>query len=95
MEETMQSNWNTFIKDLVYFTTRAPDKSDTSATRTTGVQHECNTSATGVIWLQHKYDVSAAQTTRMRHECYTNNASVTWVKKFDFDNTTSENIEWN
>ena len=49
MEETMQSNWNTFIKDLVYFTTRAPDKSDTSATRTTGVQHECNTSATGVI----------------------------------------------
>ena len=49
MEETMQSNWNTFIKDLVYFTTQAPDKSDTSATRTTGVQHECNTSATGVI----------------------------------------------
>ena len=49
MEETMQSNWNTFIKDLVYFTTRTPDKSDTSATRTTGVQHECNRSATGVI----------------------------------------------
>ena len=49
MEETMQSNRNTFIEDLVYFTIRAPDKSDTSATRTTGVQHECNTSATGVI----------------------------------------------
>ena len=66
------------INDLIYFTTRVPDTSDTSATRATGIRHECNTS-----------DTSAA---RVRRECYTNDASATRVKNFDFDNDTSENM---
>ena len=64
--------------DLVYFTTRVPDMSDTSVTRTTRVRqkrHKCNTSATQV-W----------------HECYTNDTSAKRMRIFDFDNDTSEKI---
>ena len=50
------------------------DTSDTSATRATGIQHECNISNT-----------SATQTTRVRHKCCTNDTSVKRVKIFDFD----------
>ena len=44
--------------DIVYFTTRVPDTSETSATR---VQHE---------W--HTCDTSEKRATRMRHGCHTN-----------------------
>ena len=64
--------------NLVYFTTLVSGTSDTSATRTTRAQHECNNSAT--------------RTTRVRHECYTNDTSATRVKHFGFHNNTSEDI---
>ena len=76
------------FKDLVYFTTRVSDTSDTSATRTTRVRHEYDTndtSATRVRHEQHECDTSATQTTRVRHECYTNDTSATRVRNFDFD----------
>ena len=41
--------------DLVYFTTRVADKSDTSATRTTRVQHEWDTSDTSATRVR-KFD---------------------------------------
>ena len=65
------------ISDLVYFTTRVPDTSDTSATRTARVQHE-----------RHECDTSATRARRVRHECY----RATRVKILDFDNSKSENI---
>ena len=58
-----------------------PDKSDTSATRATRMQHK-----------QREGDKSDMSAIRVRHECYTNDTSVTQVKKLDFDNDTSENI---
>ena len=64
--------------DLVCFTTRVPDTSDTSVTRVRHERHECNTSAT---W-----------TTRARHQCFTNDTSATQMKNFDFDNNMSENL---
>ena len=70
-----------FLKDLLYFTTRVLDTSDTSATRAIGVRHEWD-----------KSDTSATRVRHMRHDCYTNDTSVTQVKNFDSDNDTSENI---
>ena len=64
--------------DLVYFTTRVPDTSDTSATRATRVRHKCDSSAT--------------RTTRVRRECYSNDTSAKRMRYFDFDKETSENI---
>ena len=64
--------------DLVQFTTRMPDTSDTSATRVTRNQHECDTNNTSA--------------TQVRNECYTNDTSATRVKNFDFDNDTSKSI---
>ena len=57
-----------------------PDTSNTSATRATQMQHECDTS-----------NMSATQ---VRRECYTKDTSATGVrvKNFDFDNDTSKNI---
>ena len=55
--------------------------SDTSATRATRMQHECDTS-----------DTSATRVTRVRHECYTNDTSAIRVKNVDFDNHTRKNI---
>ena len=52
-------------RDLVSFTTRVPDTSDTSTTRATQMQHECDTSNTSA--------------TQVRHECYTNDTSATRV----------------
>ena len=63
-----------------------PDTSNSSATKTTRVQHEWDTSDTSAT----REPTSAAWTTRMRHECYTNNTSATRVKNFDFDNETSK-----
>ena len=37
-------------------------------------------------------DTSATRTVWVRRECYTNDTSAIRVKKFDFDNNTSENI---
>ena len=54
------------------------DTNDTSATKTTQVQHELDTS-----------DTSATQ---LWHECYTNDTSGTRVRIFDFDNDKSEKI---
>ena len=59
--------------DLVYFTTRVPDTSDTIATRTTQVRHDCdmnNTSATRVT-----------RATRVWHKCDTNDTSATWAPR--------------
>ena len=67
-----------FLNDLVYFTTRLPETSDTSATQ---VQHE-----------RHECDMSATWMTRVRHEWHTNDTSATGVKNFDFHNNTIENI---
>ena len=51
---------------------------DTSATRATRMQHECNT--------------IGKSATQVRYECYTNETSATRVKNFNFDNRTSKNI---
>ena len=67
--------------DLVYFTTRVLDTSDTNATRTTRVLHEWDSSDTNATRVLHK-----------PHECYTNDTSATRVKIFDFDNDKVENI---
>ena len=48
-------------------------------------QHECNTSATGLLNQRHECDASETQ-------CYTNDRSATRVKNFDFDNGTSKSI---
>ena len=69
--------------------------SDTSTTRATRVQHECDTSDTNetqATQVRHKCDTSATRTTRVQHECYRTNTSETRVKDFDFDNDTSKNI---
>ena len=69
-----------------------PDTSDTSATRATRMQHECDTnnaSVTRVRYDQHECDTSV---TRVRHEWYKNDTSTARVKNFDFDNDTSKNI---
>ena len=58
-----------------------PDTSDTSATRVTRMQYECETG-----------DASATRTTWVRHECYTKDTNATWVKNLDFDNDTGKNI---
>ena len=47
--------------DLVYFTTRWPDTSDTSGARLRREQHECDTSATPVPHERHEFDTSATQ----------------------------------
>ena len=65
-----------------------PDTSDASATRTTGMQQECDTSNTSEIRttrVRQKCDTSATLTTQVRHEGDTS-------KNFDFDNDTSKNI---
>ena len=61
---------------LIYNT--SADTSDTSATRATRMQHECDSSNTSM--------------TLVRHECYKNDTSTTRVKNFDFANDTSKNI---
>ena len=61
-----------------------PDTSDTSASRETRMQHECNTS-----------DTSVTSATRVQYECYTNDTSATRttrVKNFDFENDTGKNM---
>ena len=78
--------------DLVYFTTRVPGTSDTSATWVRQEWHECNTSETRATRVQHNCETSATRTIRVRHECYTNDTSATRVRNFNFDNDTSENI---
>ena len=55
-----------------------PDTSDTSATRATRNQHECDTNNTSA--------------TQVRNACYTNDTIATRVKNFDFDNATSKSI---
>ena len=57
-----------------------PDTSNTSATRATQMQQEC--------------DNSNMSATQVRRECYTKDTSATGVrvKNFDFDNDTSKNI---
>ena len=51
--------------DLVYFTTRVPETSNTSTTQVTRVKHECNTNNTSVAQVRHE-----------GHKC---NTSATWV----------------
>ena len=69
---------NSFLKDLVYLTTRVPDTSDTGATRVLRLFHDCNT--------------SVIRATRVQHEFCTNEKSAIRVKNFDFHNNTSENM---
>ena len=45
-----------------------PDTSDTSATRATRMQHECNTSNASAMQVWHEYNTSATQMTQVRHE---------------------------
>ena len=54
-----------------------PDTSDTSATRTTQMQHEC--------------DISDTSATRVRHECYTNDMSGTSTTRKHESNTSEKN----
>ena len=56
--------------DLVYFTTRVLDTSDTNATRTTRVLHEWDSSDTNAKRRHECYTnhTSAIRTTRVRHE---------------------------
>ena len=58
-----------------------PDTSNTSVTRATRMQNECDTSNT-----------SETRATRVRRKCYTNDTSVARVKEFDFDNDMGKNI---
>ena len=66
--------------DLVYFTTQVPETSDTN-----------DTSATRAVRLHRKCDRSVTRITRVQQERCMNDTSATRVKKFDFDNKTSEN----
>ena len=59
--------------DLVYFTIRVLNTSDTSSTWATQVQREYN-----------KSDTSETRPTRVLHDCFANNTSETRVKNFDF-----------
>ena len=64
-----------------------PDTSETSATRATRMQHECDTSNTSATRVRHECDTSETRATRVqyecypktrvRHECYTNDTSTT------------------
>ena len=58
-----------------------PDTSNTSATRATGMRHECDIS-----------DTSETRATGVRNEFYKNDTSATRVKIFYFDSDTSKNI---
>ena len=58
-----------------------PDTSDTSATRATQMQRECDSSNTSATRAGHE-----------RHECYTNDTGTARVRNFDFDNSTSKNV---
>ena len=58
----------TIKKDRVYFTTPVPDTSDMSATRTTRVEHKCNTNYTSATQVRHE-----------RHKCYTSTKRTTRV----------------
>ena len=58
-----------------------PNTSDTSATRTTEMQHQCDAS-----------DTSATRARHERHKCDTSATRTTRVGNFDFDNDTSKNI---
>ena len=69
--------WEDYM-NLVYFTTRVPDTSSTSATR---IRHGCDTndkSETQMRNEQHECDTSALRTTRVRSECYTRQATRVW-----------------
>ena len=87
-----QSSISPIISDLVYYTKQVPDTSDASATRTTRVRHEWDTSNKSVTRVLHERHECNTSATRVRHECYTNDTSMTRVKNFDFDKDTSENI---
>ena len=54
--------------DLVYFTTRVPQKRDTNVTKATRVRHECDTSATRVRHEQQECDTSTMQVLHKQHE---------------------------
>ena len=58
-----------------------PNTSDTSATRATEMQHQCDAS-----------DTSATRARHERHKCDTSATRTTRVGNFDFDNDTSKNI---
>ena len=72
--------------------------SGTNDTSATHEWHECNTSATLVIWVRHEWDTSDTNATQVRHECQTNNTSATRMTQvrhewnFDFYNDTGKNI---
>ena len=78
--------------DPVYFTTRVPDTSETSETRTTRVRHKCNTSETRATRVLHEFDTSATRVLHERYKYYTNDPSAKQVREFDFDNGMSDNI---
>ena len=69
------------VDDLVYFTTRVPDTSDTSPTWTTRVRQECNTSEMQATWVGHKCNTSATRMTRVQHKWYILILISTQVKK--------------
>ena len=64
------ANVTPFLLDLVYFTKRVPDKSDTSVTRVRHERQEWDTSetrATRVLHNRHECGTSATRTTRVRY----------------------------
>ena len=71
-----------YLQDLVCFTTRVPDTSNTSVTRVQFEEHKFYTSAKRATQAQHKRDTSETRTTQLRHEC---NMGV-HKKSFDFVN---------
>ena len=77
-----------FCIDLVYFTTRVPNTSDTSAAWTTQVRHEQETSETSVTRVR-KNNISA---TWMRYECGTKEPSPTRVRHEQHKYNMSENF---
>ena len=70
------------VNDLVYFTTRVSDTSDTSATRMIRVQHEYNTNNTSAIRVSQKGGTSATQMTRVQILILITTRMKTYYKKY-------------
>ena len=74
IRQILNQNFNLNVAlriNLINFTIRVPDTSDTNAIRTMRVRYECYanvTSATRATQARHKWGMSAAQTTRLRHK---------------------------
>ena len=71
--------------DLVYFATRLPDTSNTSAKRTTRVghkRHECNTSTTQMTQVRHEWNILILITTQVKTYFHTPILAIWQIKDY-------------